>query len=83
MKKYLVRIQFKDDRHDQVLLVKTNDIQKFMKELCKDIVDDVYGYEYESLKTMKAKRNDYNVLAGNWTGGLCIKEELDKENKDE
>lgn len=45
MKKWLVRISY-CKRNDLVAVVKTKDIEKYMNDFVKDILDQINGYEY-------------------------------------
>ncbi len=77
MKKYLVRVVYKA-REDMILIVKTKDIEKYMNNFVKDILDQINGYEYDELRN--PKRNDCFILCGAYSGVDFIKAVLDKGN---
>ena len=70
MKKWLVRVVYKA-KEDLILVVKTKDIEKYMNDFVKDILDLINGYEYEELRT--PKRNDCFILCGAYSGVDFIK----------
>ncbi len=79
MKKYLVQIKTRRDipfSDDRVLIVKTNDIEKFMDNFCSNMLDVIDGYEYDQIG--RIKRNDAFLLCSNWVGADIIEERLGK-----
>ena len=82
MKKWLVRISYRK-RDDMVLVVKTKDIEKYMNDFVKDILDQIKGYEYQELRHLK--RNEIDILCGAYSGVDFIRDVLkatsDKEKQ--
>lgn len=76
MKKWLVRISY-HKRDDLVVVVKTKDIEKYMNDFVKDILDQIDGYEYQELRHLK--KNDMDLLCGSYNGVNFIKAVLSKE----
>ncbi len=74
MKKWLVRISYCTRDNDLVAVVKTKDIEKYMNDFVKDILDQINGYEYQELKHLK--RNEIDLLCGAYNGTDIIKEVL-------
>ena len=77
MKKWLVRISYHTRDNDLVAIVKTKDIEKYMNDFVKDILDQINGYEYQELKHLK--RNEIDLLCGAYNGADFIKEIMTKE----
>lgn len=77
MKKWLVRVSYHTRHDDLVAVVKTKDIEKYMNDFVKDILDQINGYEYQELKHLK--RNDMDLLCGSYNGAYFIKAVLSKE----
>ena len=80
MKKWLVRISYRTERPDLVAIVKTKDIEKYMNNFVKDILDQILGYEYQKLRHLK--RNEIDLLCGTYNGVNFVKRIIEKENKD-
>ena len=79
MKKWLVRISYRTEHPDLVAIVKTKDIEKYMNDFVKDILDQILGYEYQELRHLK--RDEIDILCGAYNGAYCIKAVIEKENK--
>lgn len=77
MKTWLVRVSNCTRNNDLVLVVKTKDIEKYMNDLVKDILDQINGYEYQELK--HPKRNEIELLCGAYNGADFIKEVIESE----
>lgn len=77
MKTYLFTIRFKYfvDREDLVGLVKTTNIENFLNNYCKDMLDDIEGYEYQEVQELQ--KDEVALLCGTWSGSDFIKEELE------
>lgn len=78
MKQWLVRISYHEKADDVIGVVKTKDIEKYMNDIVKEILDQINGYEYQELKHLK--REESYILCGEWNGVDCIKKVLSKEN---
>lgn len=78
MKKWLVRVLYHESKYDLVAIVKTKDIEKYMNNYVRDILDLIVGYEYQELRYLK--RNEIDLLCGAHVGADCIKEILNMEN---
>lgn len=77
MKQWLVRILYRNSKYNLVAVVKTNDIEKYMNNYVKDVLDQIIGYEYQELRHLK--RNEIDFLCGAHVGVDCIKEILNQE----
>ena len=60
MKKWLVRVLYHTRDDDLVLVVKTNNIEKYMDDFIKDKLDQIYSYEYIELNRIKIEANKEN-----------------------
>lgn len=78
MKKWLVRISYRTRDNDLVAIVKTKDIEKYINDFVKDILDQINGYEYQELKHLK--RNEIDLLCGAYNGVNFIKEIMTRGN---
>lgn len=74
MKKYIVNIKYKDN-DKLVLLVKTNDIEKYMNKYVRDILNQIEGYEYQQIRHIKRNSSDTMFGGDGWVGVKCIKED--------
>lgn len=85
MKTYLFCIRYKDDvdHEDLVATIKTKDIEKYLSDLCKDILDNIKGYEYQEI--FRHKKDQPQILAGTWAGSEFLKavhnDKLEELNK--
>ena len=73
MKKYVVSIKYKDN-DKLVVLVKTNNIEKYMNEYVRDIIDLIEGYEYQQIRHIKRNSDETMYGGDGWVGVECIKE---------
>ena len=80
MKKWLVRISYRTEHPDLVAIVKTKDIEKYMNDFVKDILDQILGYEYQELRHLK--RDEIDLLCGTYNGVNFIKKIIEKMDKE-
>lgn len=78
MKKWLVRISYHTEHPDLVAVVKAKDIEKYMNDFVKDILDQINGYEYQELRHLK--RNELDLLCGAYNGVDFIKRMIKKDD---
>lgn len=89
MKKYIVDVRYKNSENLVYLVKARNDkeLETFMNNWVKTILNEIYGYEYEELKRSKISsykwqtKNECPVFAlcGTYIGVEWIKEKLKKE----
>ena len=89
MKKWIVRIQYinQPDIVEIIYAKNQKEVETFMNDRLKNLLDIIDGYEYELLsrKNISSYRwqKKYNCspyhMTGNWNGAECIKELLKNE----
>ena len=87
MKQYLVRIERKRKKSNDVFIIRARnnlELEFIVDRICNDIIYDVIGYEYDLIP--KAKTLPC-YFVGSWKGVACIKFDLiegkSKGNKNE
>lgn len=73
MKKYIVRIVFKNQINDKVMMIKAKDgfdLEDKVNNFVEPMLSDMLGYEYDQAKF----KQDYNILCGPWIGAETIPE---------
>ncbi len=80
MKKYIVRVQYTKS-YDLVWLVKAKndrDLENIISREYSDSQSLIDGYEYEAINNRMFKKNDINLLCGNWVGADIMKDDIKK-----
>ena len=87
MKRYLVRIEFRES-HDMVEIVKAKDRKDLERKIAESYekaltyYNDLLGIEYEELRNLP-KLTSYKgrLLVGAWTGAECLKDYIKENDK--
>ena len=84
MKKYIVRIQYNTKSQDLVWLVKAKNDKNLENIIAREYSNNlslIDGYEYEQINNRMFKKNDINLMCGNWVGVEVIKDDLKRLNQ--
>ena len=79
-KKYIVAVTYKEKYLPVVYYFKAKndqEVERRMYEEFKDILDQIEGIDYASVKFTK----ESNLLCGSWTGAGCLKEMFEKNKE--